>query len=296
MLMTDHALIIWLAIITTTGFIYLVSDGGALGMSFLMLFLDHEHKVSQLRSLLPVWDMNQTWLVFTLSGLYGGFSLGFSVLMQMLYVPALLLLLAFILRGAALEYAAKTHSSVWLFLLSIASLFIMLLQAVVIFVLWQSVVHQSQHTLAFWITQSVFAGLTFICYELLLGMQYLATEKIAHITPALLLVFAAIYSMFIMWLQPLVPLRYLVIAAFGLLMSYALHKKSFYFALKGFGFANVVATLLLIFPHVFPGGMSYVHATTNPESVMILVGISVIMLPALYFGTQAVKHYFRDEV
>jgi hypothetical protein len=54
----------------------------------------------------PVWEVNQIWLVFVVVLLFSGFPTAFAGLMSALFVPALLMLIAILFRGAAFAFRA----------------------------------------------------------------------------------------------------------------------------------------------------------------------------------------------
>jgi cytochrome bd-type quinol oxidase subunit 2 len=77
--------------------------------------------------ILPSWDANQTWLVFTIAGLYGGFPIFFGELMSQQYSFFFVLSLLLIVRGACIEFYIKSAKFkwFWLFSLSTSSLLIL---------------------------------------------------------------------------------------------------------------------------------------------------------------------------
>ena len=55
----------------------------------------------------PVWEANHVWLIFFVTGLLTAFPTAFSALGSALLAPAMLALVAIVLRGAALAFAAQ---------------------------------------------------------------------------------------------------------------------------------------------------------------------------------------------
>jgi len=96
-------------LVLLTFLIYLFNDGLAQSLCFLIPFLDKnpEKKMVCFNYLLPSWDANQTWLVFCLALLYGGFPGIFSTLIPNLYTSIFILLVMFLLRGACIEFIFK---------------------------------------------------------------------------------------------------------------------------------------------------------------------------------------------
>jgi cytochrome bd ubiquinol oxidase subunit II len=52
----------------------------------------------------PIWDGNETWLVFGGLGLLAAFPLAFAIIIPAVYFPLLVMLLALIFRGVAFEF------------------------------------------------------------------------------------------------------------------------------------------------------------------------------------------------
>ena len=57
-----------------------------------------------LKTIGPVWDGNETWLIMGGGGLLAVFPLAYAVVMPALYVPLIVMLLALIFRGVAFEF------------------------------------------------------------------------------------------------------------------------------------------------------------------------------------------------
>ena len=60
-----------------------------------------------IHSIAPVWDANQTWLVFGGGALFVAFPLMYGVLLSALYIPIVTLLYGLIFRGVFFEFRAN---------------------------------------------------------------------------------------------------------------------------------------------------------------------------------------------
>ena len=60
-----------------------------------------------LSAISPVWDGNETWLVFTGTILWGAFPRVYATLLSAFYLPIILMLGALILRGVSLSFATR---------------------------------------------------------------------------------------------------------------------------------------------------------------------------------------------
>ena len=57
-----------------------------------------------MNSVAPIWDGNETWLVFGGLGLLAAFPLAFAIILPAVYFPMLIMLLALVFRGVAFEF------------------------------------------------------------------------------------------------------------------------------------------------------------------------------------------------
>jgi cytochrome bd ubiquinol oxidase subunit II len=99
---------IWTALLALSVFYYVVFDGFDLGVGMLYGFAPDEAGRSMvMNSVAPIWDGNETWLVFGGLGLLAAFPLAFAIIIPAAYFPILLMLLALVFRGVAFEFRFK---------------------------------------------------------------------------------------------------------------------------------------------------------------------------------------------
>jgi cytochrome d ubiquinol oxidase subunit II len=106
---------IWIGLLGLAVILYVVLDGFSLGIALLFPFSrsDEERDV-MIESIAPVWDANQTWLVFSGGGLFVAFPLLYGVLFSGLYIPLFTLLYGLIFRGVSFEFrAASARKRTW---------------------------------------------------------------------------------------------------------------------------------------------------------------------------------------
>src|SRR5262249_52992667 len=72
------------------------------------------NREAMLRTIAPVWDGNETWLIVTGVIMWGAFPVVYSMLLSALYIPVLVMLLGLILRGVAFEFRGKASRSRWI--------------------------------------------------------------------------------------------------------------------------------------------------------------------------------------
>jgi cytochrome d ubiquinol oxidase subunit II len=96
---------IWTLLLGLAVFLYVVFDGFDLGVGILFgLVPNPEWRPLVMNSIAPVWDGNETWLVFGGIGLLAAFPLAFAIIIPAVYFPLLFMLLALVFRGAAFEF------------------------------------------------------------------------------------------------------------------------------------------------------------------------------------------------
>jgi cytochrome d ubiquinol oxidase subunit II len=103
----------WLVAIMITG--YVVLDGFDLGAGALHLFIartDQERR-TVLRSIGPVWDGNEVWLVAAGGTLFFAFPWLYASGFSGFYLPLMIVLWLLILRGIGIELRGHVDSPVW---------------------------------------------------------------------------------------------------------------------------------------------------------------------------------------
>lgn len=101
---------LWTVLLGLAVFYYVVFDGFDLGVGILYGFIaDGSQRATAMNAIAPVWDGNETWLVFGGIGLLAAFPIAFAIIIPAVYFPILIMLLALIFRGVAFEFRFK-HS------------------------------------------------------------------------------------------------------------------------------------------------------------------------------------------
>jgi len=97
---------LWTILLGLAVFYYVVFDGFDLGVGMLYGIAPGERALL-MNSVAPVWDGNETWLVFGGLGLLTAFPLAFAIIIPAVYFPILVMLLALVFRGVAFEFRFK---------------------------------------------------------------------------------------------------------------------------------------------------------------------------------------------
>lgn len=99
--------ILWTAYFMTDGF-----DLGV-GMLYNLLGKDDTEKRAIIRSIGPVWDGNEVWLVTAGGATFAAFPATYALMFSYLYSALLIILFGLIIRGVALEFRGKIESAGW---------------------------------------------------------------------------------------------------------------------------------------------------------------------------------------
>ena len=104
--------VIWFLILCLEIGLYIMLDGADLGLGMLSLLPQPQEKRSLIMQTLgPIWDANETWLVIAGGTLFGAFPLVYSVVLNALYLPVMLILFGLIVRAVSFEFREYTNDT-----------------------------------------------------------------------------------------------------------------------------------------------------------------------------------------
>ena len=107
--------ILWFILITVlfTGFFFL--EGFDYGVGGLLPFLssDEEERGEVLRTITPVWDGNEVWMITAGGALFAAFPHVYATMFSAFYLALFLMLVALILRGVAFDLRGRQESRCW---------------------------------------------------------------------------------------------------------------------------------------------------------------------------------------
>ena len=322
--------LIWAVIIIFGVMMYVVMDGFDLGIGMLFPFVKDEHdRDVMMNTVAPVWDGNETWLVLGGAGLFGAFPMAYSVVLEALYLPLILMLIGLIFRGVAFEFRFKAKDDkrhIWDKAFIWGSLIATFFQGVALgaFIEGFKVVdrHYAGGTLD-WLTPfSVFSGLGLIVAYTLLGCTWLIMKTegplqlqmhdLAKPLALVLLVVIGIVSLWtpiaypqiadrwfsmpnLIWFMP-VPILVLV-TFYGLLKAVA----------RNANYTPFLLTLVLIFlgysglgisvwPNIIPPSISIWDAAAPPQSQGFMLVGTLFILPFILGYTFWSYYVFRGKV
>jgi cytochrome d ubiquinol oxidase subunit II len=100
----------WLVVVICLG-MYVVLDGYDLGAGMLTLTeRDGKTRRQLIEVVATAWDGNETWLILLAVTLFGGLPTAYGAALPALYVPVVVMLLALVFRGAAIERVSNSHA------------------------------------------------------------------------------------------------------------------------------------------------------------------------------------------
>ena len=104
---------LWFGLIVFLFAGYFMLEGFGFGVGLLLPFLgrDEARRSAMIRTIGPVWDGNEVWLLTAGGAIFAAFPEWYASLFSGLYIPLFLILLALIIRGVAFEYRSKAETA-----------------------------------------------------------------------------------------------------------------------------------------------------------------------------------------
>lgn len=307
---------------------YVILDGFDLGIGILFPFTQNEKERDQMmNSVAPVWDGNETWLVFGGAMLYSAFPQVYGLLLPILYMPIMLMLIALIFRGVSFEFRFKaTRTKVlWNWIFAISSISASFFQGVILGCFVQGFdVNEAAMTInnPDWMTPfSLFTGFALVCGYALLGATWMIIKSENHlqqrmiqsakgllILVAFFLVFVSIWTPLhsaetlgrwysfpnVLYLSPLPLITALMIYLVWKSLARQDEYKPFIYSIVIFlcAYAGIAVS---VYPYLVPRQITLWEAAA-PDSTLrfLLIGV-VIMLPILFAYTLYAYRVFKGK-
>ncbi|HEY2225098.1 cytochrome d ubiquinol oxidase subunit II [Actinomycetospora sp.] len=107
--------ILWFALVVLCWVLFAVLEGFDFGVGMLagIVGRDEHERGAAVRTVGPVWDGNEVWLVAAIGVTFAAFPDWYAALLSGLYLPLVLVLLALAARGVALEFRGKVDTAQW---------------------------------------------------------------------------------------------------------------------------------------------------------------------------------------
>lgn len=107
--------VIWFCIVAVMIAVYVVLDGFDLGAGIVHLGVarNEQERRAVLKSIGPVWDGNEVWLLAGGGALFFAFPALYASSFSGFYLPLMMVLWLLVLRGASIEFRSHIDNSVW---------------------------------------------------------------------------------------------------------------------------------------------------------------------------------------
>jgi len=138
-----HLTTVWFLLIAVLwgGYFFLEGFDFGVGMLLPVLGRHPEDREAMLRSIGPVWDGNEVWVLVAGGATFAAFPEWYASLFSGFYLALLLILVGLIVRGVALEYRHKSEDPTWRRRWDIAIVFGSALPALLWGVAFANIVH-----------------------------------------------------------------------------------------------------------------------------------------------------------
>ncbi|WP_432565508.1 cytochrome d ubiquinol oxidase subunit II [Kineococcus sp. SYSU DK003] len=107
--------VFWFGVTVLAWVLFFVLEGFDFGVGFLgpLLGRTDAERGAAVRTVGPVWDGNEVWLVAAIGVTFAAFPDWYAALLSGLYLPMIVLLLLLAVRGIAIEFRGKHDSTTW---------------------------------------------------------------------------------------------------------------------------------------------------------------------------------------
>jgi cytochrome d ubiquinol oxidase subunit II len=316
----------WCAVIVLALLVYVVLDGFDLGVGMLIgMTSDTKHRARMLKTIDPVWDGNETWLVVVGATLYATFPTAYAILLPAFYAAFVCMLLALIFRGIGIEARNRSERARlrWDRAIIIGSAVAAFSQGVIVGNLTGGIAVENGQfvgvTLDSFTVFSVIAGVGCIVGYALHGLSWLVLKTDGELRAwayARIPTFALGWCMILAILfwrmlqnHPEVLAKWSVISpllflpAIGLLacggLAYGVHRRidGVPFAMTTILFLVAGAMFVLTLqPYIVPWSITVAEAAAPQASLSFLLFGGAFALPVILIYTSTVYWVFRGKV
>ena len=320
--------IIWSCLLALAILLYVVLDGFGLGIALLFpTTRDEEERNILMDSIAPVWDANQTWLVFGGGALFVSFPMIYGVLFSGLYIPLLTFVFGLIFRGITFEFRAQaTRKKPWNMAFFLGSLVAVVAQGLTLGGILSGMKVAGGHFAGGpfdWLNPfSVMVGIALITGYILLGSTYLIIKTTGAIQERayghalrsawivlgfqiLVTIWTPLHypSALTNWFSP--PRIYFIwtFPLLGLMAFYGLNKSlksrceilPFVYSVIFF-FAGYLGLIASIYPIAVPPSITFREAAAQQETLRFTLWGVIIVLPLALAYTVYSYSVFRGKV
>jgi cytochrome d ubiquinol oxidase subunit II len=321
-------IIIWSCLLGLAIILYVVLDGFGLGIALLFpATRDEEERNILMASIAPVWDANQTWLVFGGGALFVSFPMIYGVVFSALYIPLLTFVFGLIFRGVTFEFRANsTRKGLWNMAFFLGSLVAVVAQGLTLGGILSGTTVTEGHFAGGpfdWLNPfSVMVGIALIIGYILLGSTYLIIKTTGGIQerayghalrsawtvlgfqilvtvwtplhyPSALTNWISTPRIYFIWAFPMLGLM----AFYGLIKSLKARREILPFVYSViFFFAGYLGLIASIYPVAVPPSITFREAAAQQETLRFTLWGVIIVLPLALAYTVYSYSVFRGKV
>ena len=313
---------------------YFLLEGFDLGVGMLLPFLprNEEERSTMFRTIGPVWDGNEVWLVIAGASMFAAFPAWYATMFSGFYIALLLLLVLLIVRVLSFEWRERHEHSrwlgVWAWANTIGSLGIALIWGVAFSNLLYGVPINSSGDFdgTFWDLFNPYTLLGGIAVVLLFafhGATYLTLRttgelcrRAAAAAGGLSIAAAVVGAGYLIWtvavavdrndkdvFPPLLPALLAIVALLGAAVCVRLARSGWAFALTAVGAVLVVVTIFTsLFPRVmvasndFANSLTVDNASSEHYTLKVMTVAALLAIPVIVLYQAWTYHVFRHRL
>ena len=322
---------LWFCLIAFFFAAYFVLEGFDFGVGLLLPFLprNEEERSTMFRTIGPVWDGNEVWLVIAGAAMFAAFPAWYATMFSGFYVALLLLLVFLIVRVLSFEWRERHEQSrwlgVWAWANTIGSLGAALIWGVAFSNLLYGVPINSSGDFdgSFWDLFNLYTLLGGVAVVLLFafhGATYLTLRttgelcrRAAAAARRLSIATAVVGAGFLIWtvavavdrndkdvFPPLLPALLAIVALLGAVVCVRLARSGWAFVLTAAGAFLVVATIFTsLYPRVmvasndFANSLTVDNASSAHYTLKVMSVVALIVTPIILLYQAWTYHVFR---
>jgi len=319
---------IWSCLIGLAIILYVILDGFSLGVALLFRSTRNEEERDVLMSsIAPVWDANQTRLVFGGGALLVAFPMIYGVLFSALYIPLLTFIFGLIFRGVAFEFRANaTRKGPWNMAFFLGSLVAVVAQGLTLGGILSGTKVAGDRFAGGpfdWLNPfSMTVGMALVAGYILLGSTYLIIKTTGTVqewayrravrSAFIVLAFQVVVTIwtpihypstlsnwispprvYFIWAFPLIGL----LAFYGVIKNLRARREALPFVFSvAFFFAGYLGLIASIYPYVVPPNITFQEAAAQHETLRFTLWGAIIVLPLVLGYTAYSYSIFRGKV
>ena len=326
--------LLWFCLIAILWAGYFLLEGFDFGVGMLLPWVgrDDAERSTMLRTIGPVWDGNEVWLVVAGGATFAAFPAWYATMFSGFYIALLLVLFFLIIRVVSFEWRSKSESpgwrAFWTWCNTIGSTGAALVWGVGLSALVYGTPIDSDGDYAgsFWDlfnAYTVFAGVTVVLLFAYHGAVFLSlrtvgnlAERARHAARRLAIPAAGLVSVLVAWtvavaidnndkdvFPPAIPAAVAAVALVLSALFVYVGRPGRAFAMTGLGAVSLVATLFVsLYPRVmvsnpnFDNSLTVDGAASSHYALQVMSVVALIFVPVVLLYQGWTYYVFRERV